>query len=190
MDADEARELAALLDSYWRREHQLGERVGNAIWLAEQSARRKYDFDALLTIIVGLEALLNTGPHQNTKQFRQRAPDMARELGITGLSRSMAGRLYEQRSHASHGRRLRLISPHANEPAPNYTEREARAIRELALMQDVLRAAIRRGIEDPAFAAHFAPTTRPCGQGGRSSTARETHCRTHHWLQDRRAPFP
>lgn len=159
LDAAEAAELAALLDSYWQREAQLGERIGNAIWLAEQSARRKYDFEALLSIVAGLEALLNTGPHQNTKQFKQRVPDMARELGVSGLSRSMAGRLYEQRSIAAHGRRLRLISPRPDDPTPDYSDREAKAIRELALVQDVLRAAVRTSINDPEFAAHFADET-------------------------------
>jgi hypothetical protein len=124
LDAAEAAELAALLDCYWQREAQLGDRIGNAIWLVEQSARRKYDFEALLSIVAGLEALLNTGPHQNTKQFKQRVPDMARELGVSGLSRSMAGRLYEQRSIAAHGRRLRLVSPRPDDPAPDYGDRE------------------------------------------------------------------
>jgi hypothetical protein len=84
---------------------------------------------------------------------------MARELGVSGLSRSMAGRLYEQRSTAAHGRRLRLVSPHPDEPVPNYSERETRAISELALVQDVVRAAVRRCTEDPLFAAHFADET-------------------------------
>jgi len=123
LDASEATELAAMLESFWQREAQLGERMGNAIWLVEQSARRKYDFDALLTIVAGLEALLNTGPRQSTKQFRQRVPEMAREIGVS-LSRSVAGRLYKQRSIAAHGRRLRLISPRPDEPAPDYSDRE------------------------------------------------------------------
>ena len=156
LDAAEADALAALLDSFWQREAQLGERIGNAIWLVEQSARRKYDFEALLSVVAGLEALLNTGPRQSTKQFRQRVPEMARELGVSGLSRSMAGRLYKQRSIAAHGRRLRLISPRPDEPEPDYSDREAQAIRELALLQDVLRAAVRTCIEDAAFATHFA----------------------------------
>jgi hypothetical protein len=80
---------------------------------------------------------------------------MAREIGIS-FSRSLAGRLYEQRSIAAHGRRLRLISPRPDEPAPDYSDRAAGAIRELALIQDVLRVAVRTCIEDPAFAAHFA----------------------------------
>jgi hypothetical protein len=156
LDAGEALALAEVLGSFWQREAEFGQRIRNAIWLAEQSARRKYDFDALLTIIAGLEALLNTGPHQNTKQFIQRAPEIACEVGVVGLSRAMARRLYEQRSNAAHGRLLRLISPRPDEPAPNYSEREARSVRELALIQDVLRAAARRSIEEPTFAAHFA----------------------------------
>jgi hypothetical protein len=159
LDAAEAAELAALLNSYWQREAQLGERIGNAMWLVEQSARRKYDFEALLNIVAGLEALLNTGRHQNTKQFKQRVTDMACELGVSGFTRSMAQRLYEQRSTAAHGRRLRLVSPRPDEPLPNYSERETRAISELALVQDVLRAAVRRCVEDPEFAAHFADET-------------------------------
>jgi len=31
-DASEATQLAALLKSFWQREAQLGERIGNAIW--------------------------------------------------------------------------------------------------------------------------------------------------------------
>lgn len=156
LNADEAGQLAALLDSYWERESAFGERISNAAWLAEQSARRKYDFDALLTIVAGLEALLNTGPRQNTKQFRQRVPAMASELGVSGVSRVMVGRLYDQRSNASHGRLLRLTSARPDEAVPAYSARQTRAIGELALIQDVLRAAVRSCIEAPSFAAHFA----------------------------------
>jgi len=74
LDAGEAAELATLLDSFWQRDGQLGERVTNAIWLAEQSARRRYDFEALLTVISGLEALINTGPNQNTRSSSSGCP--------------------------------------------------------------------------------------------------------------------
>ena len=159
LDPGEAHELAALLDPFWQREAQLGERIGNAIWLAEQSARRKYDFEGLMTVISGLEALINTGPNQNTKQFVQRIPDLATMVGITGISRRMARRLYDNRSEPAHGRRLTLSpGPRPGEPLPNYHERAPRAIEELALLQDTLRAAVRRCIEDPAFAAHFTDT--------------------------------
>ncbi|MFN8133343.1 MAG: hypothetical protein U0R70_17505 [Solirubrobacteraceae bacterium] len=157
LDADEARQLAALLAAFWEREGSLPERVSNAIWLAEQSARRKYDFDALMTVIAGLEALLNTGPRQNTKQFVMRVPRLAAGGGVSGISQGMARRLYNRRSEPAHGRRLTLIpTPQPGVPAPQHAEQMAAALRELALLQDVLRAAVRRCIEDPDFSAHFA----------------------------------
>ena len=52
-----------------------------------------------------------------------------------------------------------MISPRPDDPTPDYTDREAEAIRELALVQDVLRAAVRTSINDPEFAAHFADET-------------------------------
>lgn len=128
-----------------------------AIWLTEHSARRKYDFDALMTVIAGLEALTNTGPHQNTKQFVQRVSGLAHDVGVSGVSRRMARRLYGSRSEPAHGRRLTLLpGARPGEPEPNYSQRLPQAMQELALLQDVLRATVRRCIEDPAFAAHFA----------------------------------
>ena len=92
-----------LLDHFWRNEAGFSERLSNAIWLTEQSARRRYSFEALTTIISGLEALTNTGPRQSTKQFVQRIPDLASEVGVSGFSRTMARRLYEHRSEPAHG---------------------------------------------------------------------------------------
>jgi hypothetical protein len=123
----------------------------------EHSARRRYDFDALITIVAGLEALLNTGRRQNTKQFVQRAPDLATELGASGVSRAMARRLYDNRSEPAHGRRLSLVpGPRPGQPPPDFDQVLPQALRELALLQDLLRSAVRRCIEDPAFAQHFA----------------------------------
>lgn len=156
LDAAEARQLATLLDRFWSREKNLTERVGNAIWLVEQAARRRHAFEALLSVVAGLEALTNTGPRQSTKQFVERVSALAQEVGVQGVSRSLTRRLYERRSVAVHGRRLRLIAAtRTNGPTAGDSHLADRAIRELALIQDVLRGAVRRCIEDETFGGHF-----------------------------------
>jgi hypothetical protein len=155
LDTSEARELAALLGQFWASECQFSERVRNAIWLAEQSARCKYDFNALLTIVAGLEALLNTGPRQNTKQFAQRASDLAGEIGIDGFSRHGAKAL---RPALRRGARPPL-APDLTTPRRAHSElqrtRSARDARTRPRSGLAARA-VRRCIEDRGFAAHFA----------------------------------
>ena len=159
-------------------EVQLAERISNAMWLVEQSARRKMRLQALLSIVACLEALLNTGRHPTTKQFKQRVTDMARELGVNGLSRSMAERLCEQRSTAATAAGCAWSRRNPGEPLPDHSERETRAISEPAPVQDVLRAAVRNCIEDPVCSRGTALTKPRFARNGHSPTATATPCRT------------
>lgn len=93
--------------------------------------------------VSGLEALLNTSSEQATKQFTSRLPALASELGFT-ISKTQASKLYDARSEVSHGTPT-VIGP---DPA-----KRAKAADRLDLIEKVLRAAVRRGLEDDAFRA-------------------------------------
>lgn len=155
LDAEEMAKLGVLLDHYWHNKHGFPNRLSNAIWLTEQAARRRDAAEALVTIVSGLEALISTGPDQAVKQFKQRVPKLAAEVGVP-FSRGMAQRAYDKRSDSAHGRRLGLIpGRHLEEPVRDHTQPETQAMHELSLIQDVLRACVRKAIDEPEFAAHF-----------------------------------
>lgn len=110
---------------------------------------------SLPTIVSGLEALLKTERHYATKQFKERAAALANELGIDGITKKWAEEIYDARSDWVHGSRVKLfgLDPALGGGPANPTE--SRAFRDLARVQDLLRAAIRRSIEDPGFRARF-----------------------------------
>jgi hypothetical protein len=156
LDAGEARELASLLAAFWAHEPTFPDRVVRAIRRAEDASRRPLLFQALLELVSGLEALFNTNKSQVTTQFTHRVSAAARELGITGMTKRLCRRMYDARSQATHGAEIRMFSPRPDEPPADLNDREEKNLAEVALLQDVLRACVRRAIEKPAFAAHFA----------------------------------
>jgi hypothetical protein len=155
LTSDDAMALTRLLDAYWSAHETLPARASNAIWLAEQSARRRYDFEVLTTVVSGLEALTNTGPHQNTKQFRERVPRVAAAVGVQ-ISNGAVRRVYDRRHEPVHGRALRLVSARADEPSDAFDDRYQHALSDLAAAQLTLRSACRKIVEDTSFRHHFA----------------------------------
>lgn len=150
LDAAEGAELAALVEAY--RAADLPPRVKRAIWRAEHSTWHRWADVTLPELVGGLEALLKIGTGQLTSQFKQRVTALARDLGIEGVDEDLCKRMYEGRSDWVHGSHVTLFG--AEGSAPSDAEEEA-VVADLAKMQEVLRAACRRAIEDPTFREIF-----------------------------------
>lgn len=131
---------------------ELPDRVKRAFWRTERSAHSPYLSEAVTNTVTGLEALLKTELHQATRQFTTRVPALATELGLDPRAANWAD-VYGARSDSSHGSEIALFSPPgwsaSAPPHPN-------AVRVVATALRVLRAAIRRAIEDEQFRAKFA----------------------------------
>jgi len=151
-DADAAA-LRTLLDQYRAVKATLPDRVNRALWQAEASSQSRYLQDAVTHIATGLEALLNTGEDEPiAAQFVKRSKQLADELGLDGTSNSYWTRLYDARSTVVHGAESKLVVPAGwhesdDEPPPD--------VAKVAKAQDVLRAAIKRAIENEDFRAVF-----------------------------------
>lgn len=152
----EAQELRALLDAYWQNMNRLPRQLNRAISLSEGAVHQSTLERQLVMLFMALEALLNTGKHQVTKQITRRMPALAADLGVAGVSRNFARKMYGDRSSPAHGQELALPPATRTTQATRVSDLDAAYVAKVALVQDLLRAATRRGIEDPAFAAHFA----------------------------------
>jgi hypothetical protein len=173
LDAAEGRELAGLLAAYWECREELPPRVRRAMWRMAYAPRIRWADMVVPILIGGLEALLKIGRHGLTQQFKKRAPALAADVGIDGFGEDLAERLYDGRSDWVHGSHVQLFagpSPSAEAPGEEEPEEEApegpqssdeqSAFAEVALLQDVLRAAVRRAIEDAEFRQVFVADER------------------------------
>lgn len=145
LDEREAEELAELISAF-RAIGELPERVGQAFWKVEHTAWERYLDVVQPAMVSALEGLLSTSREQLTRQFVTRVPLVAVELGIAGVSKTFCRRMYDARSQGVHGRGIDLFQPGA---------RRSDAVRQVALLQAVLRAIVRRAIEDPVFRSVF-----------------------------------
>lgn len=155
----EAEELRGLLDAYWANMDALPQQVTLAISLSEGVVHQTTRERGLVVLFMGLEALLNTGRHQVTKQITKRMVMLGQELGFDGISRRFATEMYAARSSPAHGQELRLRATTSAKQEPRQrrwtTDLESDYLAKFARIQDLLRAATRRAIEDPEFAAVF-----------------------------------
>lgn len=160
LDAPEGRELAALLAAYWECREQLPARVRRAMWRMAYAPRMRWADMVLPILVGGIEALLKIGRRDLTQQFKKRAPALAADVGIDGLGEDLAERLYDGRSDWVHGSHVQLFArPSAGagtsaEEGPQSSDEQS-ALAEVALLQDVLRGAVRRAIEDGEFRQVF-----------------------------------
>jgi hypothetical protein len=158
LDATEGAELRDLLAAYWAAV-ELPDRVARAKWRTEYASWLKWA-DLLLPILVsGLEALLKTEKYQSTLQFKRRVPALANEVGIEGVDEDFCERIYDARSEWVHGAHVRLFATgqEAQEAAEGpQTAEQWKIFEDVARVQDVLRRAVRRCIEDEEFRAVFA----------------------------------
>lgn len=142
LDADEARQLRKLLEAY--DPERLPRRVRRALWLCELMVRERYLEDTLPLIVAGLEALLKVGRERLTAQFAQRAAALAGELAIP-LDEERALAAYDDRSGIVHGAQIDLSQP---------TE-YGRFVATADALQQTLRAAIKKAVEELAFRSVF-----------------------------------
>jgi hypothetical protein len=157
LDPPEARELSQLARIHWASREELPERVRRAMWRCEFSSWIAWADVALPIIVSGLEALLKTERHGATRQFTTRVPLLAEYLGITGISHQLCSDIYNGRSEWVHGAHVRLLTagqPGASD-AHDLADEERDVLRTVAGFQDLLRASVRRAIEDPATCQIF-----------------------------------
>jgi hypothetical protein len=156
----EASELRTLLDAYWANMNVLPVQVNRAISLSEGAVHQSILERALVMLFMGLEALLNTGKHQVTKQITKRMVMLADDVGVDGVTGSFARRMYEDRSSPAHGQELRIVASTATKQGTRRsrttTDVDPAYMAKVARVQDLVRAATRNAIEDPGFAATFA----------------------------------
>jgi hypothetical protein len=107
---------------------------------------------------MGIEALLNTSEHQATKQITSRLPLLAADVGVVGVSKTFARKMYNDRSSPAHGQELVLAPATRTGQATTTSEIDPDYLTKVARVQDLLRVATRKGIQEPEFAATFANT--------------------------------
>jgi hypothetical protein len=159
LDPAEGHELHDLLARYWAEKGSYPARLNRAMWRLEYAYSVRWADVILPVLVSGLEALLKTDRHPLTRQFVYRASALAAELGIPEIDRDFAERMYDGRSDWVHGAQVGLlhVEPKAGAevtitPIPGQMEE---ALGELALLQDLLRHAVRRCIEDEEFRRVF-----------------------------------
>jgi hypothetical protein len=168
LTAPEANELRQLLADYLPVKDALPWKVSHALNLSEDAVRMQLLPRALLLISTALEALIQSDPARVTRQFRERLPQLAQELGVAGVDEAFAQELYGARSQAAHGARVSMFHVEARpeqEPEeappqqppgePESPEAETDVAAPLALAQDLLRAATRKAIQDEQFRQIF-----------------------------------
>jgi hypothetical protein len=139
---EDAQQLGPLLATYLADQDRLPPRVRGAVWFCETSFRTYYYEIAYVHVVTALESLLKVRRGRATEQFCRRVPALARSVGIRGITRRRAAAFYNRRTRSVHGRYLRV-------------DAAVPATRELAAMQRVLVAALRRAVEDREFRCVF-----------------------------------
>jgi hypothetical protein len=130
-------QLIAMLDK-----RRLPERVTRALWYHEYAARTYYLEVRWPVVATALEALIHTDRRHTTYQFVARTSALAKHLGVSGFSESLASQAYDHRSQISHGQKLEDLSD------------ELRGV--YGAMETTLRNALLRAIEDENFRETFS----------------------------------
>src|SRR5919201_5542055 len=110
-------------------------RVARALSLSEGFVHSGVLERPLVLLMMGVEALLNTHKDKVSKPITTRLPLAAAEVGVSGISRRYATRIYADRSHPAHGQELKLRAATASgeeddapagiDPCPDGEGREA-----------------------------------------------------------------
>ena len=148
LDADEAAQLRALLDAYWAANGYLPDRVRRAVHRTSSLVGERWIDDRLTEITVALESLVNAGKARVSRQFKDRVAKLGDELEVHDVSRRWAQTMYDARSSGLHGDDIALLQ----REGPPRTD----AVHYVIRLEEVLRRAVRRCVEDQAFRAHFA----------------------------------
>jgi hypothetical protein len=168
LTASEAGELRQLFADNWAVKDALPWKVIQALNLGEDAVHVHLGIlqRALLLISTALDGLIQSDRRNVSKQFRERLPHLAAEVGVEGVGEEFARELYEARSEAAHGAQVSMFQPKpepgADEDIPEQPHGEAEPpeagedmAAPVALAQDLLRAATRKAIQDPAFRRIF-----------------------------------
>jgi hypothetical protein len=154
LDAADTTELRALLGHFVAVEPAWPSRVRRGIRNCERASQTPFLSESQPRLVTAFEALLNTDPNRVSKQFRDRVRALAGELQIDGVSGRFLDRMYDFRSKAYHGDEIHLLSGDP-EHQPEIAEEHQRFLDEAGLLQRVLRATVRKAIEDAAFRQLF-----------------------------------
>lgn len=138
LDLADAEALAHLVTCFFAN-RPFPERLRTAMWTAEYFVRVAFQHIHHMLVVTALEALIKTSQHRSTRQFASRVAALAEDLSVPGVNEELAVRAYKARSDAAHGEQQTVGDPN-----------------ELSLVEDVLRAAVRRAVEDPDFCALFS----------------------------------
>jgi hypothetical protein len=152
LDRDEGAELRDLLAARWTVD--LPPRVRRAMWRMEWSGWLRWADLMIPHLVSGLECLLKTEKRPATPQFLVRVPLLAEEVGVEGVDRNLCDRMYDARSDWVHGSPVALFA--RGEDGGPETEEQRTVLAEVAQIQDTLRAAVRRALEDDEFRHVFA----------------------------------
>ena len=154
LDETDAGELRDLLAAFLAVEPNWPGRVRRGIRNCERASQTPFLSESQPRLVTALEALLNTSNDHVAKQFRERVRSLAAELGIDGASGRLLDRMYDFRSKAYHGDEIRLFSGDPETQLDLAAEHE-RVVSEAALLQRVVRATVRKAIEDEVFRREF-----------------------------------
>ena len=125
---------------------ELPRRIHNALWHHEYASRTYYLDHRWTLVCTGLEALVHTDRNRNTAQFSLRVPQLASELGIR-ISEPDAIYAYDLRSRLAHG--VSFLSTGTSQgPTASQVQLYDR-------LEDTLRAAVLRGMQDKSFGDCF-----------------------------------
>jgi hypothetical protein len=134
----------AALCGLWSRADvpSLPDRVGRALWYHEYAARTNHIAVRWVLLTTGVEALINTGKDDATRQFIVRFSALANMFGGIEMSHTRAERIYDLRSKIAHGEGL-----------PTLTDPRRQLYSELEM---VLRLTLRAGVGDQAVQLLFS----------------------------------
>lgn len=116
-------------------------RLSRALWYFEYASRTELIDVRWPLIATAVETVLSTDPSKATRHFTRRISMLAAYLGLPAITQSDASRMWGLRSALVHGAKHGGLGPD-----------------DFALyrrMEEVLRATLRRAIEDAAFRAMF-----------------------------------
>lgn len=168
LTSNEATELRQLLADHMPIKDTLPWKVIHALNLSEDAVHLRILQRALLLISTALEGLIQSDGYRVSKQFRERLPQLAAEVGVEGIDEQFARDLYQARSEAAHGAPVSMfhVVPEPEQPPPDEEPEQPHGDPEppeaaidvaapLALAQDLLRATTRKAIQDPTFRQIF-----------------------------------
>jgi hypothetical protein len=171
LTASEAVELRQLFADHWPVRDTLPWKVIHALNLAEDAVHLRILQRAMLLITIALEGLIRSHRKKISKQFRERIPQLAGEVGVEGVDEEFARSLYDARSDAAHASPVSMFEvrpepehtagaeqaeqPEQPQGEPEPPEAEVDIAAPVALAQDLLRAATRKAIQDPVFRQTF-----------------------------------